>query len=108
MAQNHLTASEFVVALHDAGFTEAAYRDSLVDQLRQAKVVQLELASKISISDDDLAKAYAVLKAANPSLPPLAAIHDDVAATVRGDKLGAAQERWLDDHRRAAKIERRP
>jgi peptidyl-prolyl cis-trans isomerase SurA len=106
--QNRLSAEQFVEALAGAGYTPEVYRERLAHQLRTTRLVQIELASRISISADELAAAYATLKASDPKLPPLPQVKDAVEAKLRADKLEAATAGWLAALRAEARIERRP
>jgi parvulin-like peptidyl-prolyl isomerase len=56
--QNKITHAELEEALRAQGMTLASYREDLKKQLLRIKVIQLQVRSRVSVSDEDVRKAY--------------------------------------------------
>jgi parvulin-like peptidyl-prolyl isomerase len=95
-------------ALADIHLTRPAYRDEIAKQLRTQKLIQIEWASKITVTDDDIKRAYATHKAEDPKLGPLdAAMKEVVREQVRLQKLDATNRAWSKQQRAHVHIERK-
>ena len=56
--QNKITQAELDEALRAQGMTMSSYRDDLKKQLLRLKVLQIQVRSRVSVSDEDVRKAY--------------------------------------------------
>ncbi|OGP15424.1 MAG: hypothetical protein A2054_08895 [Deltaproteobacteria bacterium GWA2_55_10] len=56
--QNRLTHEQLLLALAESGLTQKEYREQLKEQIRQAKFINKEFRSKISIQPEDIEGYY--------------------------------------------------
>ncbi len=56
--QNRLTQEQLLLALAESGLTQKEYREQLREQIRQAKFINKEFRSKISIQPEDIEGYY--------------------------------------------------
>jgi parvulin-like peptidyl-prolyl isomerase len=68
---NQIDDTQLEAALAKGGMTRAQYRVELGIQIKIQRTMVAELGPQIHVSDDDIHKAYAQLKAAKPDTPPL-------------------------------------
>jgi peptidyl-prolyl cis-trans isomerase SurA len=106
-AQNGITDAELDAALAAQGFTRAQYRVELARQVRIFRAQQQVLASRVTITDDDLKREYAERKAADPTLGSFDSVREPIRNVVYAKKMEAARVDWVANRRKHARIERR-
>jgi parvulin-like peptidyl-prolyl isomerase len=87
--------------------TRPIYRLELARQLRLLMARQQELTTKVVVSEDEIKRAYAELKAEHPTVGTLDAIRETLRSSLTATKLEAAHAEWLAKHRKLARIDRR-
>jgi peptidyl-prolyl cis-trans isomerase SurA len=94
-------------ALGEQHFTRASYRLEIARQMRGAKVFNLEFATHVQISEDEIKAMYDLVKKMDASTGPFEKEHDRMRGMVFEKKAADAQTEWLAKAKAAAHIEKR-
>ncbi len=106
--QNGIDDAALDKALADQRFTRAEYRIELARQLRAQKVYQIDLVPHVTVTEDDIKRAYADAKAIDTKLGPLDdKLREALRSSIWSKKLSNEQDAWIQRKRAAARIERR-
>jgi parvulin-like peptidyl-prolyl isomerase len=107
--QNHFDDAGLDKALGDIGISRARYRDELAAQIRLLRVDQLAFRPRISVSEEDLQRAYTELKLQQPATGPLDdKLKDSLRDKLTEERVDAERTRWLAMQRRTSHIVRLP
>jgi hypothetical protein len=95
------TAAAFEEELRRYGLTELALRTEFQWQLTVLRFIDVRFKPAVLVSDDEIEKYYK----AHPSKSSLAAMHDQIADILTGEKVNQVFFTWLDQQRKDAKIQ---
>ncbi|HEY1950979.1 MAG TPA: hypothetical protein VGG97_28460 [Bryobacteraceae bacterium] len=99
--QRFKTADAFEEELRRYGLTELALRTEFQWQLTVLRFIDVRFKPAVLVSDDEIEKYYR----AHPNKSSLAAMHDQIADILTGEKVNQVFFAWLDQQRKDAKIQ---
>ena len=106
--QNNIDDAGLDKALADQHFTRAEYRTEMARQLLTQKVIQIEVVPHVTVTEDDIKRAYADAKAIDTKLGPLDdKLRETLRSTLWNKKLTSEQDAWVQRKRASAHVERR-
>jgi hypothetical protein len=99
--QRFKTAAAFEEELRRYGLTELALRTEFQWQLTVLRFIDVRFKPAVLVSDDEIEKYYR----AHPNKSSLAAMHDQIADILTGEKVNQVFFAWLDQQRKDAKVQ---
>lgn len=100
------TEEQFTEELNKNSFTAETLRDNVRRELIiQKYVAQIESASTLSVTDDEVNNFYSQLQGQSENLPPLAELKAEIEAQLKNQKLAAAVQQVVQDLRSKANVE---
>jgi parvulin-like peptidyl-prolyl isomerase len=103
---NQIDDTQLDAALSAQGMSRAQYRVELTAQIRIQRTLLAELASQVSVNEDDILKAYAERRRETDAPPMDAKMHDELKQQLFMKRFEVAREPWLKRRRALSHVEK--
>ena len=106
MQANGINEEQLRVALAEQGFTPAAYRNSIRDELIRYRMISYVVRPAIQITDQHVKEAYEHLRITKgDGIAPLADLQETIRSQLYEEATINGTQQWLDQLRREAYIQ---